>query len=116
MPTGFRATFRHLLRGASLAGAAGGIAGLLTGGIGGRLAMFILRLTSPDYVRGAQSDDGFTIGRFSLETSFLLAVTAALGSIAGVIYMSVRPALPSRWRRAIWATLCAVVGGATLIH
>jgi hypothetical protein len=116
MPTGFRSTFTHLVRSAWLAGAAGGVAGLLIGGVGGRFAMFILRLTSDDFVRGAESDDGFTIGRFSLETGFLLAVTAALGSIAALLYVSLRPALPARWRRAIWATVCAATGGAAIVH
>jgi len=116
MPSGFRPTFAHLLRRAWLAGAAGGFAGFLIGGVGGRLAMFILRLTSDDFVRGAESDDGFTIGRFSFETGFLLIVTAALGSVAAIAYMSVRPALPVRWRRAMWATLCGAIGGAAIIH
>jgi hypothetical protein len=116
MPSGFRLTFTHLLRRAWLAGAAGGFAGLLIGGVGGRLGMFILRLTSKDFMRGTESDDGFTIGRFSLDTGFLLLVTAALGSVAAVLYMSVRPALPDRWRRAMWATACGAIGGATIIH
>jgi hypothetical protein len=116
MPTGFRLTFTHMLRGAWLAGAAGGFAGFLIGGVCGRLAMLILRLTSDDFVRGAESDDGFTIGRFSLATGFLLIITAALGSIAAVAYMGVRPALPARWRRAIWATLCGAIGGAAIVH
>ena len=116
MPTGFRRTFTHMLRRAWLAGAAGGVAGLLIGGIGGRIAMFILRLTSSEFMRGTESDDGFVIGRFSLETGFLLVITAALGSIGSVIYLSVRPALPARWRRALWATLCGALGGAAIIH
>lgn len=116
MPSGFRPTFTHLLRRAWLAGAAGGFAGFLIGGVGGRLAMFILRLTSEDFARGVESDDGFTIGRFSLETGFLLIITAALGSVAAVLYVSVRPALPTRWRRAMWATACGAIGGAVIIH
>ncbi|MEO8697537.1 MAG: hypothetical protein ABI658_28815 [Acidimicrobiales bacterium] len=116
MPSGFRPTFVHMLRRAWLAGAAGGFAGFLIGGVGGRLAMFILRLTSEDFVRGAESDDGFTIGKFSLQTGFLLIVTAALGSIAAVLYMGVRPALPPRWRRAMWATACGAIGGAAIVH
>ena len=116
MPTGFRRTFAHLLRQAWLAGAAGGLAGVLIGGVVGRLAMFVLRLTSDDRLRGVQSDDGFTIGRFSTETGFLLAVAASLGSLGAVIYMSVRPALPVRGRRACWALLCGTIGGATIIH
>ena len=116
MPTGFRPTFTHILRRAWLAGAAGGWAGFLIGGIGGRLAMFILRLTSDDFVRGVESDDGFTIGEFSLQTAFLLIVTAAVGSIAGIVYMATRPALPARWRRAMWTTVCGAAGGAVIIH
>ena len=116
MPTRFRPAFVYLLRRAWLAGAAGGVAGLLIGGIGGRLAMFILRLTSDDSVRGIESDDGFTIGRFSFETAFLLAVTTALGSIAALLYISVRPALPARWRRAMWATLSGAIGGAATVQ
>jgi hypothetical protein len=116
MPTGFRRAFTYLLRRAWLAGAAGGVAGLLIGGIGGRLAMFILRLTSDDSVRGIESDDGFTIGRFSFETAFLLAVTTALGAIAAVMYIGVRPALPARWRRAMWATLSGAIGGAAIVQ
>jgi len=42
--------------------ASGAIAGALVGGIGGRLAMLLLRLTSPDAVTGMISDDGFEIG------------------------------------------------------
>ena len=42
--------------------AAGAIAGLLIGGIGGRLAMLLLRLTSDEIVLGLTSDDGFEIG------------------------------------------------------
>ncbi|HUP74976.1 MAG TPA: hypothetical protein VM282_18165 [Acidimicrobiales bacterium] len=116
MPTGFRPTFTHMLRRAWLAGAAGGFAGFLIGGIGGRLAMFVLRLTSDARARGVESDDGFTIGEFSLQTGFLLLVTAAAGSFAAVVYMTVRPALPARWRRAMWTMLCGAVGGAAIIH
>ena len=67
--------------GATLASgvSSGFITGLLIGGVGGRLAMFLLRLTSDPALRGRQTDDGFTIGVFSTETLFLLGVTAGLG-------------------------------------
>ena len=38
--------------------------GAVIGGLGGRLAMRILFLTSGDGVKGLTSDDGFEIGRF----------------------------------------------------
>ena len=45
------------------------VAGITTGtvvaGFGSRLSMYVLRLTSPESVRGVTSDDGFTIGRTS---------------------------------------------------
>jgi hypothetical protein len=40
--------------------------------VGGRLAMLLLRLTSDPVLRGVSTDDGFTIGRFSAQTIFLL--------------------------------------------
>lgn len=77
-----------------LGGAAGGWAGLLVGGVGGRIAMFVLRLTSSASVRGIQSDDDFTIGQISGATAFLLAITTVLGMVVGIVLVSVRSQLP----------------------
>jgi len=69
----------------SLGAAAGGLGGMAIGGVGGRIAMFVLRLTSDDSVRGIESDDGFTIGQFDAgDTSSLLFVTAVMGAIVGL--------------------------------
>ncbi len=46
--------------------AAGFLVGLPVIGLGSRLAMLLLRLTSPDAVIGATSDDGFTIGKVTV--------------------------------------------------
>ena len=46
--------------------AAGALAGAVVGGLGGRLVMLVLRLTSDPIVLGTTSDDGFEIGRFSV--------------------------------------------------
>ena len=73
---------------------AGFACGLLIGGVGGRLAMLVLRLTSDPALRGVKTDDGFTIGRFSTETIFLLGVTAALGIAGGLFYLIVRGWIP----------------------
>ena len=59
--------------------ASGAIAGALVGGVGGRLAMLLLRLTSPDDVIGMISDDGFEIGVFSFDTAQLVLAMAMLG-------------------------------------
>jgi hypothetical protein len=99
------------------AGVVGGLAmGALIGGIGGRLAMFVLRLTSDPSLHGLQTDDGFTIGRFSGETLFLVLAAAALGVIGGLVYLAVRPWLPERWRAVLAAVFGGIVGGAAFIR
>ncbi|MGH2721748.1 MAG: hypothetical protein ACRDJO_09105 [Actinomycetota bacterium] len=99
------------------AGAIGGLAcGLVIGGIGGRLAMFLLRLTSGRGVVGLESDDGFTIGAFTASTMFLLVAASALGAFAGMVYALARGWLPDRIRHPATALLLALVGGAATIH
>lgn len=57
------------------------VGGVVIGG-GSRLAMFLLRLTSPDSVIGVESDDGFRIGQFTfLDTYNLLNLGGALGIV-----------------------------------
>ncbi len=101
----------------SLGAAAGGAGGALVGGVGGRLAMFLLRLTSDRAVRGIESDDGFVIGRFDVvSTLSLLLVTTVLGAIVGLIVIAGRPFFPRRGMPIAWALAGAVTGGAILIH
>jgi hypothetical protein len=98
------------------AGVLGGFAsGALIGGVGGRVAMFILRLTSSPALRGLETDDGFTIGVVSGATVFLLLLTAFLGALGGLIYLAVRPWLPERGRPVIAGVVAATVGGAAVI-
>ena len=78
--------------------------------------MFVLRLTSDALVRGVESDDGFTIGRFSLRHD--LPVVAddrpRFGGRARLREraVGVAGARPPR----VWATLCGAIGGAAIIH
>src|SRR5207247_2165450 len=98
---------------------AGACSGLIAGGVGGRLAMLALRLTSADSVRGIVSDDGFVIGRVTLGGTFsLLAVGTAFGLLGGFVHRLVAPWLigPAWFRRFTTATGCGVVVGAMLIH
>ena len=98
------------------AGVSGGfVAGVLIGGVGGRLAMLALRLTSDPLLRGVPTDDGFTIGRVSAETLFLLGVTAGLGMAGGLFYLVVRRWIPPAWRIALMTVFFALVGGAGVI-
>jgi hypothetical protein len=94
---------------------AGFLAGVLIGGVGGRLAMLALRLTSDPSLHGVSTDDGFTIGRVSLQTLFLLGVTAGLGMAGGLFYLVVRRRIASRWRIPLMTLFFALVGGAGLI-
>ena len=99
------------------AGVVGGLAtGALIGGVGGRLAMFVLRVTSDPSLQGLKTDDGFTIGRFSGETLFLVLATGALGVIGGLLYLAVRPWLPELWRAALAGVFGGIVGGAAFIR
>lgn len=103
--------------GATLAaGVSGGfVSGLLIGGVGGRLAMLLLRLTSAPALRGVTTDDGFTIGRLSAETIFLLGVTAGLGIAGGLFYLIVRGWIPERRRVLVMMVFFGLVGGGGLI-
>jgi hypothetical protein len=94
---------------------AGAIVGVIVGGIGGRLAMFGLRLTSSDTVLGVTTDDGFEIGRFTTATFFLLTVTAGLGGATGAAYFVLRNALPRRARALFWAAVIGLFTAADLL-
>jgi len=100
----------------SAVAAAGALAGFLVGGLGGRLAMLILRLTSDASLRGLETDDGFTIGVVSSATLFLLLATTAFGVLGGLAYLLVRPWLPARVRPWLFGSLCGLLGGALVIR
>lgn len=95
---------------------AGFVAGVVIGGVGGRLAMLALRLTSNPGLRGLATDDGFTIGRVSAATIFLLGVTAALGMAGGLFYLVVRRWIAISWRVPAAAVFFALVGGSGLLR
>lgn len=98
------------------AAALGGLAaGFLVGGIGGRLAMLILRVTSSDSVVGIESDDGFTIGRISSDSIFLIGATTLIGTILAFGYLLVRRWLPEGRRPLQAAVFFGLIGGAAVI-
>jgi hypothetical protein len=93
------------------------IAGLVVGvpviGLGSRLIMLLLRLTSPDSVIGATSDDGFTIGEFTLGGTYnLLMMGMGLGLLGAAVYLAIKPLLigPLWFRR-----LCTGVGSGVVV-
>jgi hypothetical protein len=96
--------------------AAGALAGALIGGVGGRLAMLVLRLTSDPSLHGLETDDGFVIGIVSTSTLFLIAVTTVLGTIGGLAYLGFREWLPARSRPWLTGAIAGVIGGAAVIR
>lgn len=108
----------HVVRLAALAGLAGAVAGLVVGGVGGRLAMRLVAAASGASAQGVLTDDGARVGTISAGgTLFLLTLTTALGVLAGVGYFVVRPVLPAATSRrvAITAAVTGAVGGAVLL-
>ena len=98
---------------------AGVSTGVVVAGVGSRLAMFVLRLTSPERVRGLTSDDGFEIGRFTVSGTYnLLVLGAAVGVIGAAAYRAVSPWLlgPVWLRRCTVAAASGVVVGSMLVH
>jgi hypothetical protein len=94
---------------------AGAVSGLVVGGFGGRLAMFLLAQLNPE-AAGVRSDDDFVIGQFTvIGTLNLLAVATVLGIIGGAVYLVVRGLrLGPAWFRyaSVAAGAGAVVGSA----
>jgi hypothetical protein len=114
---GARAEFVHFAEWAILGAAAGGLGGLTVGGVGGRLAMLLLRLTSSDGVNGVESDDGFEIGQFTLGgTLNLLIATTVMGCIVGLFIVLSRAFMPWGWVTWAWGLVGAVVGGSLIVH
>lgn len=116
LPSASRAEAREVAWWVLVGAAAGAIAGFAVGGVGGRLAMLLLRLTSPDVVVGVTSDDGFEIGVVTLDTVQLVLATTMLGAVNGVLYAALRGALPRRLRLPLWVSFAAALGGATIVH
>jgi hypothetical protein len=112
----FRASLEASARRVSSVVVAGLVAGVGIGGIGGRLAMFLLRLTSSETVRGLESDDGFVIGRVSAESFFLVLFTGVLGVVGSLAYLAVRAWIPAGSRAAWTGVFGAAVGSSGVVH
>ena len=94
---------------------AGFLSGAVIGGVGGRLAMFVLRLTSDPSLRGMKTDDGFGIGSFTGDTMFLVAITAIGGLLGGLVYLAIRGWIPEKGRAVVVGLVAGAVGGARVI-
>lgn len=97
--------------------ATGALLGLLVGGVGGRLAMLLLAELNPE-ASGVTSDDGFTIGQFTLASLNLLIVGTVLGVVGAGFYAILRGLrVGPRWFQVLsLAVGPAVVVGALIVH
>ncbi|MBI2170140.1 MAG: hypothetical protein HYU28_11685 [Actinobacteria bacterium] len=104
-PTEFRPAFARFLRLWAWATVAGILAGVLVFGVGGRIAMRILAVTSSDAVQGAFTDDGLEIGEVTLEGTIGLILFGGIfgGVIGGWFYAIIRQFLPTTPTRRRWA-------------
>jgi hypothetical protein len=92
--------------------------GVVIGGIGGRLAMYLLARLNPE-ATGVVSDDGFVMGQFTLSgTLNLLVVGGSLGTFGGVVYALARHLTfgPSWWRLTSVALGAGLPVGALIVH
>jgi hypothetical protein len=96
---------------------AGALLGLLVGGIGSRLAMMLLARLNPEFA-GVRSDDGFVMGRLSLDTVDLLVTTTLIGVFGGGLYFLVRTLMIGpRWFQLLSISVGpAVVAGSMTVH
>src|SRR5688500_17459854 len=97
----------------------GALAGAVVGGLGGRLAMRVLFLTTGDHVKGVISDDGFVMGRFTLADTVSLVVVAAVGGVFGAfLYLAAQPMVATFGARTplMAAAFYGVFGGALIVE
>lgn len=95
---------------------AGAIAGFVIGGIGGRIAMLILRLTSDPSLVGEETDDGFIIGSITGDSFFLIGLCTIAGIAGGLFYLAVRSWIPERSRMVAMGIYGAAVGGSAVLN
>jgi hypothetical protein len=90
-----RSALARLVRYAAITLAAGLGAGLVAAGAGGRLAMRLLAVTSPD-VHGTFTEAGAVIGEitFGGTLGFVGFIGVAAGLLSGAVYALMLPALP----------------------
>jgi hypothetical protein len=115
---GWRESAERALRRLSAITLAGALLGLLVGGVGGRLAMMLLARLNPD-ATGITSDDGFSIGQFTVGNTLQLLLTGTVfGLVGACIYALVRHLLigPRWFQVASIAAGPAVVVGAGIVH
>lgn len=93
------------------------IAGLIVGGVGSRVAMRIMALTSGT-AQGAETEFGATVGEITLGgTLFLLIGSSLVGMLGGIFYMTIRRLLPGNVlvKGLVFGTLVLALAGRFLV-
>jgi hypothetical protein len=107
-----------LVRAMGIGALAGLVAGVVVGGLGGRLAMKAVALGAGPGARGMMTENGNRIGAFTADgTLFLLINGALVGLPGGFLYMALRPWLPRAGRRrglAFGALLLGACGASVI--
>ena len=93
--------FAEVLRDIARGGLAGMIAGLIVGGLGGRVAMMLAARMNPG-ATGMFTENGELIGAFTLNGTFALMIFGGLllGLVAGIVWVVLSPWLPASGRAA----------------
>jgi hypothetical protein len=108
----------QLVRRVALGAGAGALVGMVVGGVWGRAFMAVLAaLNAEDH--GTRTDDGFRMGQFTVGgTLNLLVVTAVIGAIGGLVFLSVRGLRfgPAWFRTASVALGATLVVASMLVH
>jgi hypothetical protein len=98
---------------------AGGIAGVVVGGLGSRIAMRIAAVTARDVAEGLRTEAGATIGRITFEGTAFLVVAVGIGTalVGTAFYLATLPWLPRRrpLRAIAFGALELVVFGTVLL-
>ena len=100
-----------LIREVAASGLAAAFAGLIAGGLGGRLVMRISALVNPS-LAGALSENGNAIGEITADGTLQLVLFGGLlsGMVAATAWVAIRPWLPGRDRWRYVAAAVAAVG------
>jgi hypothetical protein len=110
-------TFLGLARYLTLSGLAGVAAGVVVGGVGGRLFMRIAGAAGGARARGAITEAGFTVGEITLGESLGLVIFIGLftGIVGAALSVIFRPWLSwaGRWRGVAFGIVLFSLGSAT---
>jgi len=108
-----------LMRALAVGTLSGFVAGLITGGVGSRIAMRIIAITAGDADQGAITDAEATVGEITAGgTVFLVFVGGGAGALGGLLYLAVRHWLADagRWRGLVFGLILLAAFGSAIIE